>query len=49
MKGTRWMRAWMYQYLEAVEKTCLAGPWVCEDWAVKAVQTGASQDVGPAP
>ena len=38
-------------YLVAVEKTSLAGRWVCEDWAVKACcgQTGASQDVGPAP
>ena len=49
MNGTRWMRAWMYQYSEAVEKTCLAGLWVYEDWAVKAPQTGTSWDVGPAP
>ena len=43
------MRAWMYPYLEAVEKTHLAGPWVSEGWAVKAAQPGASRDVGPAP
>lgn len=39
----------MYPYLEAVEKTRLAGPWVSEGWAMKAAQPGASWDVGPAP
>ena len=40
------MRAWVYQYLEAVEETHLAGPWVYEDWGVRAREGAGCGSVG---